>query len=403
MSNIILKKYLEKYFYGPMYSVGSAGGSLPRFFVLSIESSQVSKIGQVVGDLTLESVELSKILVYSVRDRNILFSYTPPLDDFKNANEILVVGTDLYIVYYWNSADNTQKSKLVKFTNYKIDLINNTIIYDNIDTVDIGINAIHGTAVDSKYIYFSSRNERKFARVGIDADIADIEVYDLNPIAYYSGSDTMGVYNDDIYLPTFDLVGGQYFPRIFTVGVNQPTVKKPELIKMVGSFAQYVAPLMFVHDGYAYATEHWFGYNNFWLLNRINLINREVKVIRIETELPGDPHAFTVDPSTNKMYITTARNPQLVTIDLYDFKQVGTHIVKAAQVADPMSNGYYGSPETGYITDDIVYGGGYLYMGIEMGKPGFLVMNIYDFNDVLFFPTTYDVFGSVYTLPQLVY
>jgi|GEM_PF-4314842 len=365
-------------------------------YVLSIESSQVSRTNSIPDDLTSNTVDSSKILVYSVFDKKILFSYTPPISDFKNANEILLIDNDLYVVYYWNSVDLSQKSRLIKFQNLRVDLLNYTLDYDDLEIVDIGVNTIHGSIYDETNIYFTSRRETKICKLQISAPLADLEVFDLGSSGFSASADSLAVYGDNWYLPTYAGFSPIYTSKVSVVKVSEPTTFIADLISFENESNSSSPPIIMVYKDHAYITQNYFAYSSNYILHRINLTDQSAIQLTVILDLPGDPHSFAVDPSENKMFITTGRNPQVSEIDLISFSQINNHIIRDAQTSDPIPFGYYGSPETGYITDDIAFGSGHLFMGSELGKPGFVVLNTSNFNDSSFYPTTYDVFGSTY-------
>ena len=365
-------------------------------YVLSVESSQVSRLNSIPEDLTSNEVELSKILVYSVLHKKLLFTYTPALSDFKNANEIFLIGTDLYIVYYWNSVDINQKSKLIKLKNIRINLINNSLTYDNLEVVNTNVNTIHGSIFDESNIYLTSRREAKVCKLKIGDPLTSIQVYDLSSSGFAASADSLAVYGDNWYLPTYAAFSPIYTAKVSVVSIAEPTTFQADLISFQNKATSSSPPIIIIFNDHAYVTEHYFAYSTNYTLHKINLNSQSVTQININLDLPGDPHSFAIDETENKMFITTGRNPQVSIIDLIQFQQVENHIISIAQIPDPIPSGYYGSPETGYITDDIAYGKGFLFMGSELGKPGLVVINTSNFNDSSIYPTTYDVFGSVY-------
>ena len=72
---------------------------------------------------------VSKIWVYDVSTPSASPSYfawtvdASDVPDFNNANEIMINGNDIYIVYHWTffEANDNNPSRLVKFTNLSID------------------------------------------------------------------------------------------------------------------------------------------------------------------------------------------------------------------------------------------------------------------------------------------
>jgi hypothetical protein len=95
-----------------------------------------------------------------------------------------------------------------------------------------------------------------------------------------------------------------------------------------------------------------------------------------------------------KFYVTTGRNPQLIKIDIPTFTVDSVTLITELQVANPLTPGFYGSPETGYITDDISVVGDYLYLPGEVAKPGIVVVEIANLANRTFTPTNNDIFGS---------
>jgi len=102
------------------------------------------------------------------------FSWTPPASDvpeFKNANEILVNGNDIFIFYYFrnpNAAagsflerpwDHSNPSRLVKFSDVVIDFPGSSITYSSAEVVELtkGV-GIHGITKNSTHIYASQRS-----------------------------------------------------------------------------------------------------------------------------------------------------------------------------------------------------------------------------------------------------
>ena len=107
----------------------------------------------------------SKIHVYDVASNSSAptgFSWSPPLSDvpdFKEANEIMINGNDMFIAYRWQNPDqsNTDPSKLVKFNNFSVDFSGSTITYDSVEIADLATKGCHALTRDDTYGYANYR------------------------------------------------------------------------------------------------------------------------------------------------------------------------------------------------------------------------------------------------------
>lgn len=133
-----------------------------RDYVFALESSG----GQSASDPD------SKLWVFDIRadvDNPPGFSWTPPssdVPDFKNLNEIIINEDDIFLVYYWRNPskdsdgtyDDSNPSRMVKFSGVSIDFAGSNITYSSAEVVEItrGV-AVHGITKDSTHIYMSQR------------------------------------------------------------------------------------------------------------------------------------------------------------------------------------------------------------------------------------------------------
>jgi hypothetical protein len=144
-----------------------------------------------------ENDPLSKIWVYDANTTPELppsFSFTPTeVTDFRNANEIVVVGNNMYVVYNWSFPDNdgpepSQYNKILRLNNFSVDFIGETITYDSYETVTIdNVGSIHGITRDANNIYLNNRiktlggysTEMKFITIPLNGSLT----YDVANIA----------------------------------------------------------------------------------------------------------------------------------------------------------------------------------------------------------------------------
>lgn len=109
----------------------------------------------------------SKIHVYDVASNSINpsgFSWSPPLSDvpdFKQANEIMINGNDMFIAYRFQNPDQStaDPSKLVKFNNFAVDFSGSTITYDSVEIADLGSKGCHALTRDDTYGYANYRGK----------------------------------------------------------------------------------------------------------------------------------------------------------------------------------------------------------------------------------------------------
>ena len=108
----------------------------------------------------------SKIHVYDVASNSsapTFFSWSPPLSDvpdFKEANEIMINGNDMFIAYRFQNPDqsNADPSKLVKFNNFSVDFSGSAITYDSVEIADLGTKGCHALTRDDTYGYANYRS-----------------------------------------------------------------------------------------------------------------------------------------------------------------------------------------------------------------------------------------------------
>ena len=109
----------------------------------------------------------SKIHVYDVASNSSAptsFSWSPPssdVPDFKEANEIMINGNDMFIAYRFQNPDqsNADPSKLVKFNNFSVDFSSSTITYDSVEIADLATKGCHALTRDDTYGYANYRSD----------------------------------------------------------------------------------------------------------------------------------------------------------------------------------------------------------------------------------------------------
>lgn len=153
----------------------------------------------------------------------VVFSWTPPtsdVSDFINANEIVVNGNDIYVVYMWSGAPELGESshhadnKVVKFTNCSVNSGTSSISYSTAEVVTCtGQGSIHGVTRDKDYIWMISRArssevidpafETRLGRVNLSGPLQydGYDIIDADP--EWFGSDFSGSYDQFEGVDTF--------------------------------------------------------------------------------------------------------------------------------------------------------------------------------------------------------
>lgn len=166
----------------------------------------------------------SKILVYDIASNAAnpsFFSFTPPtsdIPDFKNANEILINGDDIFVTYRWQNpkSNRLNPSKLAKFTNVSIDFSTSSFTYDSVETVELFARGCHSITRDGSHAYFSYRpRESGSSDYTFESSISKVPLTGTLSVTHHSpldgGLTTNGTSQEwygNLHDGTFDLFNG---------------------------------------------------------------------------------------------------------------------------------------------------------------------------------------------------
>lgn len=354
-----------------------------KYSMLAIESSQTAKSSEILDDLTDPGIPESKIIISDING-NKKFEYIPDVPDFYNGNEILQVGDDLYITYYWNSVTTAQNSRLLILKDLEVK--NGTFKFSRQIVMDLQINAIHAMVSDGKYVYFSSRSSDVIGKLDSTDPENTYVTQPLTPLNSYSG-DTFFVTKDYIFFGGYAALS-PYRGRMIAVPSSLNT---SEAIIMREFTSQSGYPFVYGDSKYVYYVEQDFASDTQKTLYKASLDNiTQDQQLVINLPNLADIHSMVSDGI--HLYLSTGRNPYLIKVHIETWTLVDIITIVEAQVPDPVDEGFYGSPETGFITDDIAYIKGKLFLPSELAVNKMLVYDA----ETLTFLNSYDSVKDIY-------
>jgi|TARA_Y100000033_G_C2757775_1_gene117521 hypothetical protein len=401
---------------------------------------------------------VSKIWVYDVSTPSAnpsSFVWTvdsSDVPDFKNANEIMINGNDIFIVYHWRPStqpiNDSNPSRLVKFTNVSIDFSGESVSYDSAEDIELtGLASVHHISKDSTYGYVTCRRdltaspfdfETKIGRFSLSEALSctaisivdggkladgttDFEWYgdlydggafqQFNGIDYYGGDDA-SVHGNYMYLPVTAVTVDNG-----VISKNNPNRNEADGIGRVDlSDIENTLELVFAIDtgylGHSASTNFYVPYMYFkskdsflyvytsrvssnHVLVKIDLSNPAKKTYKslksVMDKAPGgrNGYAHCLRIWKDKIVVTNAGHGFVGVFNQSDLSEVG-HVFM--ENLEPSLLGVS-------ITDDIAVIGDYVYLPLEGGVKKLYSLNLNEIND----PTlteiqevTNDLYAAVY-------
>lgn len=354
-------------------------GEILNRYLFSVQASVVSS--NLNYSLDDPATPRSKIHIIDGRTGDQLFTHDPiEIPEFKNANEILVIDNDIFIGYYWSWAQASETYRVAWLRNVRVNENESKLEYDEVEYKDTGVRLIHGMNADDEHIWLSSRQSRTLIQVPIKGDLSTMKLWNNTSIPTTAGLEEIIPHGEYVYSVYRRVVSGQWRGTVFRIKKSDPEATAEIVLSFESLNRQSAIGFIYIHNNYLYAPLHNFALESENELYRVNLFDlNDVENISISLPAAADLHAGVY--INGSLWITTGRNPYLVKIDVLTFTVTEIVTLTEAQVPDPVVNGFYGSPETGYITDDIAALGDYLYLGAEVAVQGIVVVNIHDTSD----------------------
>ena len=440
-------------------------------YVFAVESSGfVGETKASWSSFLSNNPDASKIWVYDVNSDPYnppQFSWSPSssdVPDFVQANEIIINGNDIFVVYHWTNLPRTENgvsdwiadNKIVKFTGCTIDFATSSINYTSFEVVTCtGQGSIHGTTRDNDYIWLTSRISGSGAAVVIETPLGRIntsgalnytqfEIIDANP--EWVGSDAATP--SDMDVP--DIWGGEWIlswgdylymaaPSSQPQFSSIPSLSIGRMAKPTGSETSTQVEHWLSPDQYVNPTGTWglsvpkastgeiftvyeFSDESIYsqpISNNSALskpsgaesIRDQVNTI-LDAKTGYDfyglihktyPHWVYLDPNTNKIYYTGTQSPRLVEFDTTT-NTFDAWVLEGAGTSGTVPS-YSNSPvhyTTGF-TDDNAYYNGHLYLGAERdpGARGIWVFRVSDGSYQKLSSFTHEPYGATHSDMQI--
>lgn len=209
------------------YSIKCCDGSLQAQGIGNITGINRKDLSGYVFALNTDPVRSS--IVVLKQDGSTITNDLPELSDFVNANEILVEGSVIWIIYKW-SGSGEYANRIVRLEDVSINgnSFTYTIAEDSeINNGVIDIRDIHGTCGNTDFIYASSRsNPVKVAKIS-KYNFNDIEIFEYPNDGNYKSGDICFYYDGNVYVQTTDFT---YTDKVRVLKINDRDLSDYSLI-----------------------------------------------------------------------------------------------------------------------------------------------------------------------------